>query len=132
DIDALGGELAGGRGYLAFPRADRQETLGVDMMTGEPDQVIILPQPSFLPLWTALATAAFFLGLLFKVYWIVPVATVAVVILFFLWTQPLGARRNMGAIDIGQGRAVPVDGEVKDNVTYWASLSGIAVDATLY
>jgi len=132
DIDALGGELAGGRGYLAFPRADRQETLGVDMMTGEPDQVIILPQPSFLPLWTALATAAFFLGLLFKVYWIVPIATVAVVILFFLWTRPLGARRNMGAIDIGQGRAVPVDGEVKDNVTYWASLSGIAVDATLY
>lgn len=132
DINALGGELAGGRGYLAFPRADRQETLGVDMMTGEPDQVIILPQPSFLPLWTALATAAFFLGLLFKVYWIVPIATVAVVILFFLWTRPLGARRNMGAIDIGQGRAVPVDGEVKDNVTYWASFSGIAVDATLY
>ncbi|MET3926732.1 cytochrome c oxidase subunit I [Devosia sp. 2618] len=132
DTNRLGGELAGGAGYLGFPRAGRQETLGVDMMTGEPDQVMILPQPSFMPLWTALATGVFFLGLLFKVYWIVPLAALVTVALFFLWTRPLGAKRNMGPIDIGQGKAVPVDGEVKDNVTYWASICAIVADTTLY
>ncbi len=132
DVDALGPELASGMGYLAFARADRQETLGVDMMTGEPDQVIILPQRSFLPLWTALATGGFFLGLLFKIYWIVPIAAAVVVFQFFLWSKPLGARRDMGPIDIGMGKSVPVDGEVKDNVTYWASIAGVSVDAALY
>ena len=132
DTNAVGRDLAGGAGYLGFPRADRQETLGVDMMTGVPDQVIILPQPTLLPLYTALATGLFFLGLLFKLYWIVPIAALAVITLFFFWTRPLGARRNMGAIDIGRGQAVPADGEVKDNVTYWASIFGIAADATLY
>ncbi len=132
DPDALARSLAAGEGYLGFARADRQETLGVDMMTGMPDQVIILPQRSFLPLWTALATGVFFLGLLFKIYWIVPPAAVVVIAMFLLWPRALGARRNMGPIDIGQGEAVPADGEVEDNVTWWASRAAVAADATLY
>ncbi|MGV3575807.1 MAG: cytochrome c oxidase subunit I [Devosia sp.] len=132
DVNMLGRDLAGGQGYLAFPRADRQETLGVDMMTGEPDQVIILPKPSFLPLWTALATGTFFLAFLFKLYWLAPVAALCVVILLFCWTRPLGARQNMGAIDIGRGKAVPADGEVKDNVTWLANLCAITCSGTLY
>jgi cytochrome c oxidase subunit I+III len=130
--DALALTLASGEGYLGFTRADRQETLGVDMMTGAPDQVIILPRRSFLPLWTALATGVFFLGLLFKIYWIVPLAAVAVIALFLLWPRALGARRNTGPVDIGQGEAVPADGEVEDNVTWWASKAAVAADATLY
>ena len=132
DPDSLGAMLAGGDGYLGFPRENRQETLGVDMMTGIPDQVIILPRSSFMPLWTALATGVFFLGLLFKVYWIVPIGAAMVVGLFLLWPRALGARRDMGPIDIGQGSAVPADIEVKDNVTWWASLFAVAVDTTLY
>ncbi len=132
DPDAIGNRLAAGDGYLGFARADRQETLGVDMMTGTPDQVIILPQRSFLPLWTALATGVFFLGLLFKVYWIVPLAAIVVVGLFLVWPRALGARQDAGPIDIGQGEAVPIDVEVEDNVTWWASKIAIAADATLY
>jgi cytochrome c oxidase subunit I+III len=132
DPDELGNRLARGEGYLGFARADRQETLGVDMMTGAPDQVIILPQRSFLPLWTALATGVFFLGLLFKVYWIVPLAAIVIVGLFLVWPRALGAKRDMGPIDIGQGEAVPIDVEVEDNVTWWASKIAVAGDATLY
>lgn len=132
DPDALGPRLANGEGYLGFAREDRQETIGVDMMTGVPDQVIILPRRTMLPLWTALATGVFFLGLLFKVYWIVPPAAAVVIILFLLWPRAIGSREDMGPIDIGQGEAVPVDGEVKDNVTWWASKAAVAADATLY
>ncbi|WP_417309281.1 cytochrome c oxidase subunit I [Devosia sp.] len=132
DPGKLGAALSGGDGYLGFARAGRQETLGVDMMSGEPDQVIILPRSTFLPLWTALATGVFFLGLLFKVYWIVPLAAVAVVILFLVWPRSLGAKSDIGPIDIGQGAAVPADVEVKNNVTWWASIAALAADGTLY
>ncbi len=134
DLDPvdLAKTLVRGTGYLGFPREERQETMGVDMMSGAAEQVIILPRRSFLPLWTALATGAFFLGLLFKLYWLVPIAAAAVVALFMLWPRGLGTRRDMGPIDIGRGEAVPVDGEVKDNVTWWASIFAAAADATLY
>ena len=36
--------------------------------SGAPEQLIVLPQPTYLPLATALATAAAVLGLLFKFY----------------------------------------------------------------
>ncbi len=42
--------LARGEGYLGFTRNGWQETLGVHMTTGEPDQLIVLPQPTYLPL----------------------------------------------------------------------------------
>lgn len=132
DSNDLGRDLAGGKGYLGFPRQGRQETLGVDMVTGAAEQVIILPRRSYLPLWTAMATGAFFLGFLFKLYVLLPVAVLAAIILFFFWTRSLGEREDHGAIDIGQGKAVPTDGEVKDNVTWWATLCGITCDATLY
>ena len=132
DPERLGPTLAAGEGYLGFARENRQETLGVDMMTGQPDQVIILPQRSFLPLWTALATGVFFLGLLFKVYWIVPIAALAVIGLFLVWPRELGAQSDVGPITIGEDTAVPADGEVVNNVTWWASMFAIAVDTTLY
>ena len=132
DPNALGHILAGGEGYLGFARENRQETLGVDMMTGEPDQVMVLPKPTFLPLWTALPTGIFFLGLLFKIYWIVPFAAAAVIVLFFLWPRTLGARADAGPIAIGQGKAAPVAVEVKDNAAWWGTLLALAADAALY
>ncbi|MBD0417032.1 cytochrome c oxidase subunit I [Oryzicola mucosus] len=132
DPGRLGNNLAAGDGYLGFARASRQESLGVDMMTGKPDQVIVLPRRTWLPLWTALATAVFFLGLLFKIYWVVPLGALAVVGLFLVWPRALGQRHDAGPIDIGQGEAVPVDAEVEDNVTWWASKIAAVADATLY
>ena len=38
------------------------------MTSGAPEQLIVLPHPTYLPLWTALATAAAVLALLFKLY----------------------------------------------------------------
>ncbi|MCZ4344427.1 cytochrome c oxidase subunit I [Devosia neptuniae] len=132
DTNAIGPRLARGAGYLGFAREGRQETLGIDTLSGRPDHVIILPQRSFLPLWTALVTGGFFLSLLFKLYWLTPVAACAVIALFCLWPRGLGSTRDTGPIDIGQGEAVPTDNEVKNNVTYWASLLAVAADATLY
>ena len=53
----LAPSLARGEGYLGFARNGWQETLGVHMTSGEPEQLIVLPRPTYLPLWTALRTA---------------------------------------------------------------------------
>jgi cytochrome c oxidase subunit I+III len=124
--------LAGGRGYLGFAREGRQETLGIDITTGAPEQLIVLPRPSFLPLWTGLATGLVFLSLLFKVYWMTPPAILLVIGLFLIWPRGLGSGADRGQLDIGLGEAVPEDSEVKGNVTYWANLLAVAADATLY
>ena len=49
---ALAPALARGEGYLGFTRNGWQETLGVHMTSGVPDQVIVLPRATYLPLWT--------------------------------------------------------------------------------
>src|SRR4029077_5494611 len=64
--DDLALSLARGEGYLGFTRNGWQETLGVHMTTGEPEQLIVLPQPTYLPLFPALATAAAVLTFLFS------------------------------------------------------------------
>ncbi|HEV7278442.1 MAG TPA: cytochrome c oxidase subunit I [Devosiaceae bacterium] len=128
----LAPRLAGGAGYLGFARENRQETLGVDMTTGVAEQLIVLPRPSFLPLWTGLATGLVFLSLLFKVYWATPPAILLVIALFLMWPRGVGSRIDRGPLDIGAGESAPEDSEVKGNVTYWANLLAVTCNATLY
>jgi len=128
----LGPQLAGGHGYLGFVRDDRMETLGVNAMTGEPDQVIILPRQSYLPLFSGLATGLVVLAMLFKLYWLAGLGLVGVIGLFLLWTPGVGLKSDSGALDIGMGAAVPPDAEVDNNLAWWAMLTWLAGDATLY
>ena len=65
---ALAPSLARGEGYLGFARNGWQETLGVHMTTGRPEQLILLPRQTYLPLFIALATAAAVLAMLFQLY----------------------------------------------------------------
>jgi cytochrome c oxidase subunit I+III len=129
---ALGSSLAAGHGYLGFARNGWQETLGVDMASGRPEQVVILPARSYVPLWTALATGAFVLSLLFKTYWLAPFALVAVLVCFLAWTRDLGQRHDNGPLAIGKGLSVPPHVEVEGAPSYWGSVFGMAADATLY
>lgn len=128
----IGPELAGGRGYLGFARNGDQETLAVDMITGEVEHVIILPRRTYLPLWTALATGSFFLALLFGQYWLAPFCAVLVVGLFLVWPSSLGQTRDRGAVDIGRGEVALLDGEAPDNVTVLANRTALVTDGTLF
>ena len=122
DARAVGTSVAGGDGYLGFPRADRQETLAVDMASGAPEHVVVLPQRTFLPLITGVATAAVFLTLLFKVYAATIAALVVRVAILLLWPRALGSRTDHGPIAIGRGESRPEDVEVTGNVMFWGNL----------
>src|SRR5690606_17259439 len=65
---ALPAHLAAGRGYLGKPRPGLRETLAVDVVRGRPDHVILLPGPTWLPLWAGVATGCFFVPFLLSWY----------------------------------------------------------------
>src|SRR5271167_4150185 len=66
--EGLAASLARGEGYLGFVRNGWQETLGVHMTSGMPEQLIVLSRSTYLPLYTALATSVAVLAMLFQFY----------------------------------------------------------------
>ncbi|MBO3758949.1 cytochrome c oxidase subunit I [Ciceribacter sp. L1K22] len=132
DPDSLGPKLAAGEGYLGFVRRERMEILGVDMVTGKPDQLIILPPQTWLPLVTAVATGTFFALFLLKLYWMAPLAMLLVIGLFLLWTRTTGLREDENDLDIGLGVALPSHVQTEKPPSFWALTFALAADATLY
>jgi cytochrome c oxidase subunit I+III len=124
--------ISRGEGYLATPRHDWQETMVVDMATGEPDHIAILPRLTFLPLWTALAIGAVVLSLLFKIYLATPFLLVLVVGLFLLWSKDSGRRSDIGPVDAGLGLRLPIHAEVERPASWWGTLFLLFADGTVF
>jgi cytochrome c oxidase subunit I+III len=126
---ALPAALAAGRGCLAGAPRRRRETLAVDPVSGEPEQVLVLPDPSMLPLFTALATGLFFVGFLLELYWASALGAALVVALALAWMWRSGLREDEAPIDTGCGRAVPPHAASPRSTARWAMLFTLAVDA---
>ena len=124
--------LARGEGYLGFTRNGWQETLGVHMTSGVPDQLIILPRATYLPLWTALATAGAVLAMLAKLYLLAAAGTLLVGALFVLGGQNAGLRREYGPLPIGHDLSVPPHTEVAGSPPWWALIFALVSDGTLF
>jgi cytochrome c oxidase subunit I+III len=124
--------LARGEGYLGFARNSWQETLGVHMTSGIPEQLIVLPQPTYLPLYTALATAAAVLAMLFQLYLLAVAATLVTAGLFVLAGHNAGLARDFGALPVGRGLSLPPHTEVIGAPPWWALIFALIADATLF
>jgi len=127
----MGRLLARGDGYLGFTRNNWMETLGLDMVSARPTEMIVLPSPSFLPLWTALATGSFVLSLLFKFYWFSLVPLTATIVLWYFWTFSTGSREDCAPFDIGRGQSAPPHWQVERPPSWWAMLFAIGGDTVL-
>ncbi len=111
---ALGPRLAAGDGYLAQTRNDWQETLGVHMTSGAPEQIIVLSRATHLPLYTALATAAVVLALLFRLYELAALAVIVVVALMLITAQRAGQPADHGPLPAGRGLDLPLHTEAAE------------------
>jgi cytochrome c oxidase subunit I+III len=130
--DGLALSLARGEGYLGFARNGWQETLGVHVTSGEPEQLIVLARPTYLPLYTALATAAAVLAILFQFY--LPALAAALVVsgLFVLAGQSAGLSRDYGPMPVGHGVSVPPHTEVAGSPPWWALIFALVANGTLF
>ncbi|MFN4171768.1 MAG: cytochrome c oxidase subunit I [Pseudorhodobacter sp.] len=129
---AVGRRLAAGQGYLGFARNGWQETLGINVTTGEPDQIVILPRPTSLPLVLALVTGVVVLAMLFKVYPVAIAASLAVMGLFVWGARHAGQTTDHGPLPIGLGLAVPPHPEAATSPALLAMMFTLIADGTLF
>jgi cytochrome c oxidase subunit I+III len=131
-IDQLGPELAAGRGYLGFARNGWMESIGVDAVSGNPTQIIVLPKPTYLPILTAIATGGFFVCLLFKLYGLALLFLIATLAIFLLWTRNDDARLDRGPVYASPDSRLPLNFECKDAPSVLAMRLTLVANATLF
>ena len=129
----LPAHLASGAGYLASPSAKgRRETIGVDGVTGDPEQVIILPSPTCVPLYAALSLVGVALCFLFSVYWGAVILALVLLGFLLLWLWDTGLREDPAAVDIGGGKKLMLHPAVEQAPGWWGMIFALVFDATLF
>jgi len=129
DIGTLAPALARGEGFGASPRNNWMETLGIDMVTAVPTELIVLPRPTFLPLWSGLATGGFVLCLLFKFYWLSLLPLAGAIAIFLTWTATTGSKEDVADLSIGRGIRVPPHWQAARPPSWWAMVFFLTADA---
>lgn len=132
DDPDLGVALARGEGLLAEARHGWRETLAVDMTSGTPEHVAILPGNSWLPIATAAMLGSFFLMMLAGLYALAPVFLVGTVWLGWRWAWTNGTRGDVGMVAIGGGQSLPTSFEAPRTTGWWGSVFALAASATLF
>ena len=132
DDPDLGVALARGEGLLAEARHGWRETLAVDMTSGAPEHVAILPGNSWLPIATAAMLGGFFLMMLAGLYAVAPVFLVGTVWLGWRWAWTNGTRGDVGRVAIGAGQSLPTSFEAPRTTGWWGSVFALAASATLF
>jgi cytochrome c oxidase subunit I+III len=125
--------LAAGKGYLANPTSPgRLETLGVHAVTGEPEQVIILPGPTYVPLYAGISLVGIALCFLAGIYWgsVVLAAVLTLFILVWLWST--GLREDPAPVDAGLGHSLPLHPAVEQSPGWWGMIFFLVFNATFF
>ena len=121
-----------GRGYLARTRNGWQETLGVDAISGKPDQIILLPGPSYMPVITAALLGVFFVGFLAGQYLLAGIGAGAALVAALRWAWQGGLARDYAEQDAGAGLVLPLHPQVHDAPGWWGAVVGLLVNGTFY
>lgn len=103
----IGAEAAAGLHLLPGEAATRMQTLGVDILTGEPKFVIDLPRPTLMPVTAALCLFFFFGAMLAKFYAIAPLGLAAALLVFLRWAWITGLPEDPAPIEVSEGRQLP-------------------------
>lgn len=126
-------ELARGEGWLGAARHGWRETVAVDMATGHPDHITILPGNSWSPIATAAMLGGFFLTMLAGFYPVAPLFLIGVVVLGWRWAWTNGQRRDHGPMPAGpDGAVLSIAAERHGTVGWWGSILALAASATLF
>jgi cytochrome c oxidase subunit 1/cytochrome c oxidase subunit I+III len=70
--------------------ADGHLTLGTTVLDAEPEEILPMPEETFVPLWCALGLLALFVALLLGAVWLVVVGFAATLVVIARWTWRAG------------------------------------------
>ncbi len=108
-----------GEGYLAEPRRGWRETLGLEMVTGRAEHIIVMTGPGWTQILTAGACGVFFLSVLFQLYWLAIAGAFAVLGMGLRWAWTQGTQRDEGALPAGLGLDLPTHWETGGSPPFW-------------
>ncbi len=132
DDPALPVRLARGEGYLGDPARGRRETLSVEIASGAPRYITVFPGNTGLPMLMSAVTGLFFLGMLLKAYWLVPVSALGVIGCALFWAWSLGGTTPEGPLPVGRGPALVTASEAADPPGWWGSIFLLLADGTFF
>src|SRR5690606_17658748 len=127
----LPAQIAAGEHWLGSTQQEGRQTMGVEVITGEPQCVVLLPGPSWLPLSCGIATAAFFLSVLFKLYLMSAAAAAIALGLFAFWAWTRSPREPEALIEVRPGVHLPPHTACPQAPGWWGTVAAIAADATI-
>jgi len=130
DEPALPDRLARGEGSLAGVAHGRRETLGCDLVSGEPRETMQLPGNTWLPMILGLTLAALCIALLTKAYAIAALATAAAAVMLLRWSWENGAQTGLpDAVAAGDP---PLHWRTADGPGRWGMAVSLLADGALY
>lgn len=108
DQPGLARDVAAGRYFLPSAPSGTRSTLVTSAVDAQPDYVLPLPGPGWLPLLAALGTAGFFLLLTFKMHALAAACGVLAVASLWRWLWDADTGPDYAPVDIGAGERVPM------------------------
>ncbi|HUH61227.1 MAG TPA: cytochrome c oxidase subunit I [Candidimonas sp.] len=132
DRPTLGAEIAAGKYWLSAAAPGQRQTLCVDVVSGRPVSVALLPGATWLPLYAALSTGIFFVGVLLKAYGIALLGALLAVTLFLRWAWNGGMRDEPAPVTAAPGVPLPVHVAASGAPGWWGMACCLVADASLY
>ncbi|PJF10001.1 cytochrome c oxidase subunit I [Pseudorhodobacter sp. MZDSW-24AT] len=124
--------LARGTGWLPGAPRGWRETLVVNAGSGRPEHVAVLPDNTMLPIATAAVIGSFFMLMLAGLYWLTPLALVAIVLTLWRWGAVMGADTDHAPILVAKGQSLPVHWQVRGTLAYGGAVATLVADSSLY
>jgi cytochrome c oxidase subunit I+III len=120
DQPGLADEVEAGRHYLPGAPTGGRETIVTSMLAARPQYLLQMPGPSWLPIASALLTAAFFFLLTFKQTLPAAACGLLAVALIVRWLWDTDPGPSQPPVDIGGGVRLPVYVTGPASHSWWA------------
>ncbi len=133
DDPDLPGRIDRGEGLLADSPHGFRETIRTGTVDARPEQILILPGPTAVPLVAGLATATAFILAVFHLWlWAAPPAALAVsLLLYWAWHTEFRPE-GVASRDVGDGMILPYYATGPRSHAWWAMVVLVVTDASAY
>jgi len=98
-------------------------------ITGEPEQILNLPGPSWIPLLSALSVAVAFAATTLKLWTLAAASGIAAAVFLGWWPRNRDESHRRAMSDAGNGLALPLYRNDEGSVGYWAMVVTLVSDA---